>query len=255
MVGQAVLSPLVADALRSRLGVALPRCLGVATHGRTAPERGALLAQGWQQAHELGLVDSSGRPRPFVEDALKLLDRPDMRIEMVVAELAERRDRVATVCLSGRFAVLARPTPEGLRLEQIPPDATPSALCSLLPTEPAGSGPRSVTLPATALRAVRQSVARDTGQDRFVGVLVRHGASELDARVFARVFGAPRRRLAQVRAGRGGSAQTLDVLDTDAGRYLVRLRGGHLVLTPANTPQLRAAIDELIRVAGRHLTP
>lgn len=245
MAGQAVLSPLVADALRSRLGVALPRSLGIATQGRTAPERGALLAQGWRQAHELGLVDSSDRPAPFVEDALRLLDRPDMRIEMVVAELAERRDRLATVCLSGRFAVLARPTSNGLRLEQVLPGAAPSALGSLLPAEPAGSGPRSATLPAAALRAA----ASETGPDRFAEVLVRHGAREPDARVFARVFSSPRRRLAQVRAGRGGSGWTLDVLDTDAGRYLLRLRGGHLVLTPADAPQLRAAIDELIRAA------
>ncbi len=245
MAGQATLSPLVADALRSRLGVALPRSLGVPTHGRTAPERGALLAQGWQQAHEVGLVDSNNRPAPFVEDALRLLDRPDIRIEMVVAVLAERQDRLVTVCVSGRFAVLARLTPDGLRLEQIPPGAAPSALCSLLPAERAGSGPRSATLPAVALRAA----ASVTEPDRFTGVLVRHGAREPDARVFARVFSAPRRRLTQVRAGHvraSGGSRTLDVLDTDAGRYLLRLRGGHLVLTPADVPALRAAIDELI---------
>lgn len=173
--GQAVLSPLVADALRSRLGVTLPRSLGVATHGRTAPERGALLAQGWQQAHELGLVDGNNRPTPFVEDALRLLDRPDLRIEMVVAELAERRDRLVTVCVSGRFAVLARPTPHGLWLEQVRPGAAPSALCSLLPAEPPGSGPRSATLPAAALRAAQQSVARDAGADWLAEALVATG--------------------------------------------------------------------------------
>lgn len=203
------------------------------------------------------LVEPGGRPDEFIEDAYRLLNHPEVTVEIVVGDLETQSDHGALVALRGRFAVLARNSVDDLYLQQIAPTDAPQALSDQIPDLPPGPGPRSLTLPASALIHAATSAAEPGWT---ITALTAGGVRRNDARAVAEILNAPRLRVAQVAATwyhhHARKAHplppTLGVLDTPDGRYVTRTRGQHVLIAPGEPAHVHSGINELIQTAYAH---
>ncbi|MGH3980693.1 MAG: ESX secretion-associated protein EspG [Pseudonocardiaceae bacterium] len=255
MAEQVHLPMLVADAVRDRLQVTLPPGLPITFHGRDEEERRMLLAQGWEHARAIGVVGPRGRIADLVEDSFRLLDAPEVVAEIVVGDLTTGTDRTSIAALSRTNSVLAYLTDEGIWVGQIGRGDAARALHSTLPDTPPGPGPRSASVPATVL--ARAGAANHATSSALAAALSRGGVAAVDARMFADVFSRQRLRAAVAGASsyRPGSRQprpvplNVDLLDTDAGRYLTQARSGHVLLARGQRELIIERVDELVRMA------
>jgi EspG family len=258
MAARALLPPLVADAVREALDVALPTGLGVPWHGATYDERARLLRRAWDEAPEHG-AGTEHDIDPFVRDSFQLLAHPEVSVELVVGDVKAKRDEYAVVASGGGFALLARfDRTRGLLLEAVRPTGLGATLVGLLPAHPPGRGP-SASVPTEAVnRAGARAGAHPAALERE---LVRAGVRQVDAEVIAGVLTAPRRRTGQFSAigfeQHGAKGHVVDLavgfVDTDAGRYLTQDRpgpnGNHLTIAPADNAKLLERIGELVELA------
>jgi hypothetical protein len=258
MVARALLPPLVADAVREALDVALPTGLRVPWHGATFEERALLLRRAWDEASEHG-AGTEHDIDPFVRDAFRLLAHPEVSVELVVGNVKARRDDFAVVASDGGFALLARfDERRGLLLEAVRPTGLAATLVGLLPTHPPGRG-HSASAPT---ELVSEVTARFGGHAAALErELARRGVRRAEAEVIAGVLTAPRLRTGQLCATgfeqHGAKGHVVDLLvgfvDTDAGRYLTQDRpgenGNHLTIAPADNARLVERIGELIELA------
>jgi EspG family len=257
-----LLPPLVADAVREALQVALPKALPVPWHGATFDERAVLLQRGWQEAprYQVGTLD---RIDPFVRDAFELLAHPHVSVELVVGDVRARRDESAIAVTDGGFAVMARYDERGLMLEAVRPTGLASALVGLLPAHPPGRG-HSASAPTEVLARAAARVSTSVGADpaALEREITAGGVRRQDAEIISGVLTAPRLRTGQLCAigyeqhGGKGHAVELQIgfLDTETGRYLTQDQpsengGSHLTIAPADTGRLVERIDELMRLA------
>lgn len=267
MAARALLPPLVADAVREVLGVALPRILEVPWHGATAEERTALLHRAWEQAPWRPASWNGGGPRvpgrpddidPFVRDAFELLAHPHVSVELVVGDVRARRDESAIVVSDGGFALLARYDERGLMLEAVRPTGLAPALVGLLPAHPPGRG-HSASAPTEVLR--RAGERAGTHPAALEREIAAGGVRRADAEVIAAVLTEPRLRTGQFCVTgyeqHGGKGHVLDTdigfIDTETGRFLSQNKAGenghHLTVAPADNARLVARIDELLAQA------
>jgi hypothetical protein len=258
MPAHALLPPLVADAVRDALQVALPKALPVPWHGATFDERAVLLQRGWEEApgYQVGTPD---RIDPFVRDAFELLAHPHMSVELVVGDVRARRDESAIAVTDGGFAVMARYDERGLMLEAVRPTGLASALVGLLPAHPPGRG-HSASAPTEVLaRAAARAGAHVAALEREITA---GGVHRQDAEVISGVLTAPRLRTGQLCAigyeQHGGKGHVVEVqigfIDTETGRYLTQDQpsengGSHLTIAPTDSGRLVERIDELMRLA------
>jgi hypothetical protein len=258
VAARALLPPLLADAVREQLDIALPRILDVPWHGATVEERAILLQRGWNEAarHNVGTAE---RIDPFVRDAFELLAHPQLSIELVVGNVQARRDDGAIAVTDGQFALLARYDERGLMLAAVRPTGLAPALVGLLPGHPPGRG-HSASAPTDVLRgAVERAGSQPTALERE---LASGGVRPADAEVMAAVLTAPRLRTGQLCATgfekHGGRGRVVDVdigfIDIPAGRYLTQNRPSehrsHLTIAPADNARLIERIDELLRLVS-----
>lgn len=257
MAAIALLPPLVADAVRDALQVALPKALPVPWHGATWDERARLLQRGWEEARRQD-VGTPDRLDPFVRDAFALLAHPHVSVELVVGDVRARRDECAIAVTDGGFALLARYDERGLMLEAVRPTGIASALVGLLPAHPPGRG-YSASAPTEVLaRAAERAGPHAAALEREIAA---GGVRRGDAEVIAAVLTAPRLRTGQLCAtgyeqhGGKGHVVDLDVgfIDTEIGRYLTQNRpseaGNHVTIAPAAEGKLVERIGELVRKA------
>lgn len=258
MAARALLPPLLADAVRDALDIALPTALRVPWHGATYEERAVLLRQAWEEAPDHGL-GTEHEIDPFVRDAFQLLAHPEVSVELVVGDVRAKRDEAAVVASDGGFALLARfDARHGLLLEAVRPTGLGTALVGLLPSHPPGKG-HSASAPTALLREVTDRVGRHPAA--MERELARGGVRRQDAEVIAHVLTATRLRTGQLCAtgfeqhGAKGHVVDLQIgfIDTEAGRYLTQdspsENGKHLTIAPADNARLIERIGELVRLA------
>ena len=257
MAARALLPPLLADAVREALDVALPRTLQVPWHGATFDERAMLLGGAWEEAprYHIGTPDDID---PFVRDAFELLAHPHVSVELVVGDFRARRDESAIAVSDGGFALVARYDERGLMLEAVRPTGVASALVGLLPTHPPGRG-HSASAPTEVLRvAAERAGNRPAALKREIAA---GGVRRAEAEMIAAVLTAPRLRTGQLCAtgyeqhGAKGHVVDVDIgfIDTETGRYLTQNKpsenGHHVTIAPADSARLVERIDELLEQA------
>lgn len=178
--------------------------------------------------------------------------------------------RAAVVTHEGG-AFLAVVTDGHIRFSRVPAVAGLVALVDLIPQRPPAKG-TLVTLPTAEvddaiIRSMEQGVA-DAKADRgelFVTALVQHGVVEADARLFARLSGGERHRVAEfsvtVRDDDGGRRRclrTVRVIDAVGGRSVVHTRDDYVSAAPADGSTVVSTLtrlrnDELDRLGGNRL--
>ncbi|XVS66322.1 ESX secretion-associated protein EspG [Actinosynnema sp. CA-299493] len=128
---------------------AVPYPLEIAHHGTTVGERARIRADVHADLERRGLA-RRGRPEPELEDALRLLARPETSITVLgMPDVAAHDLLRALVVARGSYAVSAVQRREGVRLDLLRDVSLPMAAVSVLRPVPAGPG-RPVTVPASA---------------------------------------------------------------------------------------------------------
>lgn len=250
-----VLSPLAADTACQRLRVGLPSMLDLPSHGATGDERASWLRRGWQELLGDGLADGD-ELAPFVAESLRTLNRPELQLTAVIAE-AVGSSTQAVLAAVGDFALLARVVDGGLALESVPMSGLARIAVGLLPEVAAGPG-QSVSLLS---ESVESAIAAAAGVPVDLAAELRgRGLRAEEARFLAGVLGAQRLLAAQF-GGRGfdllsgrtnWSPVTVDVLDTEAGRYFAQHRRGQdgrkwFIVAPTDRRRLLDRVGELVR--------
>jgi EspG family len=225
------------DTLWEDLGLdVVPFPLEIRGFGDTIGERARIKAGVYAELERRGLA-GSGKPTPKLEDALHLLARPELSIDLVV-QLDETIKAVTAA--RGRRALRAVQRERGIELTEVRDTAMVASIVELLPANRAGTG-RSVTLPASVLRA---------GAGRS------GAANRADLQVVASIMERPIVRMGQlgviVRDERGvRRLPGIAWFDTDHGRYASTVRRGAdgedwTTLFPADNARLSHRLAELL---------
>jgi hypothetical protein len=223
-----------------------PPTLYVLDHGRTHAERDALDAAAWRRLADQGLLDGRGAPDPGLADALAVLARPALALDVVVqAEGSAPRTAVAAAC--GVLGLVARLDDGGVLVEVADPHDLAGSLLARLPgARPASGVPMS--LPADALFGRGLTLDDRLHRLRRAGVPAHqlHRVRALWAtRPRAMTFGCAARD-ADGLAARG--PRTITVLDTAAGRVAWGLdtTGRRVLVHPLDRARLRDALAALV---------
>ncbi|WP_433870045.1 ESX secretion-associated protein EspG [Saccharopolyspora sp. CA-218241] len=247
------LSALEFDVLVEHLGLeAMPLVLKVPSPGRTDVERADLVDSAWRSLAARDLGSATGLDTA-VEDALRLLARPDREVDgrlwlgrgvRVLAAADDAADRAVLVVKEADRLEFRSAAASGLAREAV----------SVLPPAVAGPG-RSVSLRSADLDAAAAEAG--DGVERLPAALRRRGVRAEDAENLTGMVGevtaqgqfgvAARDRLGRRHRG----AHTIGTFDNDYGRYLQLRRAspsGELwsTVTPADSRQLAAHLDELL---------
>ncbi|GLZ48688.1 hypothetical protein Acsp06_48730 [Actinomycetospora sp. NBRC 106375] len=233
-----------------------PPTLSVLDHGDTYAERDALDAAAWRRLAAQGLLDARGAPDPGLADALGVLDRPAVELDVVV-----QRDgappRTGVVAARGTLGVVARLDGDGLLLEPADPHDLAGSLLARLPDARAAPGV-GMSLPAAALFGRGRTLDERAHRLRRAGVPAHH-VDRLRALWATTPTGALTFGCA-ARDGDGVSRRgprTVTVLDTAVGRVAWGLdaSGRHVLVLPLDRPRLRAALADLLDEHARAVTP
>jgi hypothetical protein len=190
-----------------RVGAA-PYPLEIAHHGLSVDERARIRADVHTALERRGLT-RRGRPEPELEDALRLLARPETSITVMGMPDVGADDLLrALVAARGRYAVLAVQQRDGVRLDVLRDVSLPMAAVSVLRPMPAGPG-RPVTVPASAMD-------RQGGAMRAV-----RGNAHDDVRALKEMLAGPITGTGHFAAARENTAALPAVtwIDTPRGRY------------------------------------
>lgn len=216
----------------------VPFPLEVRGFGDTMDERARIKAGVYAELERRGLA-RSGRPAPYLEDALHLLARPDVSVDLV-AQIDGSEALKAVAVARGRRALRAVQREHTVELTEVRDTAVVASIVDLLPASRPGPG-RSVTLPASALR---------TG-----------GAYRAELQVVASIMERPIVRMGQlgavVRDERGlHRLPGIAWFETDQGRYASTVRRGAdgedwTTLFPADNARLSHRLSESVVAALR----
>lgn len=226
---------------RLRLGDK-PLVLDTPDHGPTLPERDALDERAWQQLRARRIVGDDAAT-PEVAEVLGALARPEREIDMRVWT-GPGEPLAALACSAGSVAAVAMIREGGLLVRPARTAQLPEALLAHLPEHRAATG-RPVLLPrAVADKGVRGDVPLDK--------LERGGLTSNDARqVRAMLTG---RTVRQIKIGaaardRGGARRragsVVSLLDTEAGRILVKPERDGTLLVPADRDRVVTEVSAL----------
>ncbi|MFD0202230.1 MULTISPECIES: ESX secretion-associated protein EspG [Saccharothrix] len=194
-----------------RVGAA-PYPLEVGHHGLTLDDRARVRADSHTALERRGLI-RRGRPEPVLEDALRLLARPETSITVMgLPDLVAGDLLRALVTARGRYAVLAVQRPDGVRLDVLRDVSLAGAAASVLPPSPPGPG-RPVTVPAAAMRAP----SRGSG----ITQTMRSGSGSDDVRALKEMLAGPITGTGHFAATRenAGALPAVTWIDTARGRY------------------------------------
>lgn len=230
-----------------RLGLGdKPVLLNTPDHGDTLSERDAIDDRAWERLRGRGLVDRE-RVVPGLADTLAALARPSVQADLRLRSGPDAERRVLA-CASGMVGAVAEATPGGVDIEAVPPSGLAEALLRALPVRPAVRG-NAILLPEELLR---DGLSAEGALSRLDAAGMRAGESRqlvefLGSRMLrqAKIGAAARDRAGRLRR----SSAVLTVLDTEAGRAVLRSQRGGTLCMPADHERLRQQVDELIRVA------
>ncbi len=227
-----------AAAIIQRLGFELP--FDIPLYVRTEDEHRRALHAGIDQARRMRLITPQGLD-PGLGAALRALHEPDIAVHLRHGDIVARTDRVVHAARRGEVAVLAEVRADGLAITPIRPTGIAAELAAVLPTVKPAEGPRSATAPR---HAVQQAVDAAGGlPGALAAELTGRGVRSGDAMLFAAALTAKRTALTHVYTV---PTNSMDVLDTDRGRYVFTARGDHVVIAAGRPESLRAKIAELI---------
>jgi hypothetical protein len=247
-----LLNPLELDFLWEAFGTGeLPYPLRLQSHGATMDERSRLRAQTMAALAQRGLVDGSGRPDPYVEDAFAVLGSSQVSLDSVHLPEANAAPLLAVAAALGGQGLLAVQDGHGLHLRQVPADGLASAIVGLLPGTQRGSE-KSITVPLEQLMSpsgVDFLQRRSTGDGR--------ASADEDRKALVRLHAQPRLRGGQIGANArnrtGGRSRTpvLSWFDTETGRYFTQGSKGHdgrdwITIAPADAATLRHRLSEML---------
>ncbi|KAA2262364.1 ESX secretion-associated protein EspG [Solihabitans fulvus] len=228
-----------------RLGP-IPYPLEVRAHGETLDERAGIRAAVHAELARVGLF-RHGRVAPDLEDALRLLAGPALRLDaLIMLDLDDEEPVKATVAVRRGHAVRAVQRDRAIGLDRVRDTAAAASVVELAPANRPGAG-RSVTLPASAVDHGRGNHARLSQQERAQ-------LRELEV-----IMARPVLRTGQfgVAAGHGAALPGVSWFDTDAGRYLNSVRAGRdgerwVTVAPADNPRIAHRLGEILaEAAGR----
>jgi hypothetical protein len=133
-----------------RLG-AVPYPLERRSHGETFDERARIRAAVYAELEHKALA-RRGRAEPELEDALRLLATPQLRLEGIfLPDLKVDEPIKSVVVVRGAFAVRAVQRESTFVLDRVRDTALASSLVEVLPGNKPGAG-RSVSMPADAVK-------------------------------------------------------------------------------------------------------
>jgi len=228
-----------------RLG-GVPFPLEVRGHGDTVDERARIKVGVYAELERRGLT-SFGRPAPEVEDALRLLARPEVGVDLVGRlDPASDQPVKAVAVARGRRALRAVQREPGIVLTEVRDTAIIASIIELLPQSRPGPG-RSVTVPASVLRP---------------GSPHRRTVNPAELRLIASITERPLHRVGQLgimlRDDRGGLRRLPGIgwFDTDQGRYATTVRRGGdgadwTTLSPVDNARLAHRLAEDLATALR----
>ncbi|OLT39103.1 hypothetical protein BJF85_07835 [Saccharomonospora sp. CUA-673] len=220
-----------------------PAVLEVPPVGRTAEYRAELtaLVDDSLSGRDLGTV---GRPDADLEHLLRTLAEPEVSVDLVASgadvtfrsfgAIAERG--AATVGTSGE-EVLLGPVRRGELVDR---------MLEALADVDAGPGAPGNVGHADYLRACKAGTRE--GASGFLDVLREAGVRSSEAATFLRAVEG-RRSGGYVGASsvaRGRTPSTVNWVDTDQGRYVLRMVGDWVTVTPADRARLRAMAQEMV---------
>lgn len=189
---------------------AVPYPLEINQHGLTRDERARVRADVHAGLERRGLA-RRGRPEPELEDALRLLARPEASITVMGMPDVTADDLLrALVVARGRYAVLAVQLADGVRLDLLRDVSLAGAAVSVLPQRPPGPG-RPVTVPASAMQAPARGSATSTVR----------GSGHDDVRALREMLTGPITGTGHFtpRVEGGPPAPAVTWIDTPRGRY------------------------------------
>ncbi|ACU38364.1 ESX secretion-associated protein EspG [Actinosynnema mirum] len=233
-----------------------PTVLAIPSHGATARERAAVLADAWDALRARGLAGRGGLD-PRLAGWLALLARPDREVDARLRLDAGPRVRAVAAAGRGR-AVLAVLTAERLLLEEVDEDALAASVVGLLPPH---ATPRSRSISLRAADLERAAARADRSAAGLEQALREVGLPRQDAGKVAEVlgnvvrmgqFGAatrPTRPDGPGRRERGPYA--VSFYDTPEGRWQFTRRPDDTgqqwsTLSPADHRRLAHAVAELL---------
>lgn len=222
-------------------------------HGSTLTERNELDEQAWCRLQGRGLVDGA-HVAPYVEDMLGALSRPTLEVDLRI-RTGRHAEQQMLACAAGLVGAVATLTPDGLSVEPASPSGLATALLARLPQHPPAAV-NPVTVPA-ALADRPGGLTAEAG----VTTLERAGLRPTEARQLAALLGGGMARRAVIGAAarnrigrRHRVPEVITVLDTDAGRSLVRRRRTRegtevLLIGPGSRERLTSEVEALVRSA------
>ena len=204
-----------------------PHPLEIPHYGDTLAERARIRAAVHVDLEQRGLV-RRGRPEPELEDALRLLAKPDLRV--VAMGMPSVEDSVllrASLVARGGYAVLFVQHDLSVSVTLVRDNAFAAAVVGVLPPRRRGPG-KPVTVPASALERGRG----DPG----------------DLAVLRAMVSEPMVGTGHFRVG----DEVVTWFDTRAGRYVnVPARDGWLTVAPADNQDVARHVGRALAEVGR----
>lgn len=235
----------------------VPFPLELRSHGDTMSERARVKAGVYVELERRGLV-SFGSPERRLDEALHLLARPEISVDVVaLMDMADDTALKAVTAARSRRAVLAVQRELSIELTEVRDTAVVASIVELLPASRPGPG-RSITLPASVLKPG----ARRRANQGFLRTVTKETTNRPELKLIAAIMERPLLRAGQlgimVRDGNGKVRRLPGIgwFDTDQGRYATTVKRGTdgedwTTLSPADNPRLTHRLAETLTNALR----
>jgi hypothetical protein len=233
----------------------LPFPLEVRCHGDTIDERARIKAGVYADLERRGLV-GSGSPARQLDDALHLLARPEVSIDLVaLMDMADDKPLKAVTAARGRRAALAVQRTRAIELTEVRDTAIVASIVELLPASRPGPG-RSITLPASALKPG----AHRGAEPGLLRTVTKETTNRPELKLIASILERPVLRAGQLgimlrdQRGRQQRLPGIGWFDTDQGRYATIVKRGSdgedwTTLSPVDNARLSHRLTETLVTA------
>ncbi|MGZ3142715.1 ESX secretion-associated protein EspG [Lentzea chajnantorensis] len=226
----------------------LPYPFDIPSHGDTLDERERIKKAVHQDLERRGLA-RRGRPEPDLDDALRLLARPELRvIALCMPDMSREKLVRACVVARGGYAVLVSQEDTTMTLNQVQPNEIATSLAGVVPQGRPGQG-KLVTVPAQAFENQPQQHREGFRQ------AVRATENE-DVRLAKQMLAGPAlgngHFLVQLDQGRTKrDFPPVTWIDTQNGRYAnVQLRTGWFTISPADNMGLARHLGQVLAMTS-----
>jgi hypothetical protein len=225
----------------------LPAVLGIPHLGRTETRLGELNQRASRTLAERGL-GTIQRPAPDLVNLLALIADHQVSLDLVTED-AGTSLRVLAVANDRDAAVVAR-VADDVRLGPVARDHLLGALLDVVVPKPAGPG-HSTNISAADFDTACAD-GDQFGQQAFLDVLHYAGLRPSDANALSRALierrgGGRLGATARDRTGRETrTLSTINWLDTESGRYVLRRNGDWVTFTPADMARLTSMAREML---------